>query len=59
MSKYLDALRTAALAVLLAVGGAAAISVTGCEREGPMEEAGEKIDDTVEDTGEAIEDTAE
>ena len=29
-------------------------SLSGCEREGPMERAGKKIDKAVEDTGKAI-----
>ena len=28
--------------------------LSGCEREGPMERAGKKIDKAVEDTGKAI-----
>lgn len=29
--------------------------LTACEREGPMERAGEKIDETVEKTGDKVE----
>lgn len=36
-----------------------AVVITGCEQEGPAEEAGEKIDNAMEDTGEAIEDAGE
>ncbi len=28
----------------------------GCEQQGPMEEAGENVDETFEETGEAFED---
>ncbi|MBZ2168100.1 hypothetical protein [Marinobacter sp. F4216] len=42
------------LAVLF-VGGLT-ITLSACEQQGPLEEAGEEIDDSVEDTGDAIED---
>ncbi len=32
------------------------ITLSACEERGPLEEAGEEIDDTVEDAGDAIED---
>jgi len=32
------------------------LGLVACEREGPMERAGESIDEAVEDTGDAIED---
>ena len=35
------------------------ISLTACEDQGPMEEAGEKVDDTVDDAGDAIEDATD
>lgn len=38
----------------LGVGGLA-----GCEQEGPMERAGEKVDRAAEDTGRAIDDATE
>lgn len=38
-------------AMLLALG-----AVTGCEGEGPAEEAGEAIDNTADDAGDAMED---
>lgn len=31
----------------------------GCEREGPAERAGEKVDDAVEDAGDAAEDAGD
>ncbi len=31
----------------------------GCDEQGPLEEAGEKIDDGVENTGDAIEDATD
>lgn len=33
--------------------------ITGCEKKGPMERAGEKIDNAGEKTGEAIKKTGE
>lgn len=44
-------------AVLL--GSALMITLSACEEQGPLEEAGEKIDDTVEDAGDAIEDATD
>ncbi|WP_192035534.1 hypothetical protein [Halomonas sp. YLGW01] len=35
------------------------VVISGCEQEGPAEEAGEKIDNAMEDTGEAIEEAGE
>jgi uncharacterized lipoprotein YehR (DUF1307 family) len=35
------------------------ISVSACEEQGPMEKAGEKVDDTVEKGGDAIEDATD
>jgi hypothetical protein len=35
------------------------ISFTACERQGPAEKAGEKIDKATEDVGEKIEETGE
>ena len=37
----------------------AAMISTACERQGPFEEAGEKLDDTVEDVRNSVEDTCE
>lgn len=47
-------LRASALAILLALGAGGLLA--GCD-DGPAEEAGEAIDDTVDDAGDAIEDT--
>jgi hypothetical protein len=33
--------------------------VSGCEKEGPMEKAGKKIDESVEKAGDTIDDTME
>lgn len=42
------------LILILLTAGAA-----GCSQEGPMEQAGETVDEAIEDTGEAIEDAQE
>lgn len=44
-------------AALLA--GTLMITLSACEKQGPLEEAGEEIDDTIEDTGDAIEDATD
>jgi hypothetical protein len=36
-----------------------AMLLTGCEREGPMERAGEQIDESVAEAGEKVDDAAE
>ncbi|EAT14761.1 hypothetical protein [Desulfuromonas acetoxidans] len=33
------------------------LTVTGCEKEGPAEKAGKKIDETIEQTTDAVEET--
>ena len=35
------------------------ISLSACEDKGPMDEAGEKVDDTIDDAGDAIEDATD
>lgn len=35
------------------------ITLSGCDRDGPMEEAGEQMDEAVEDTGDAVEDATD
>jgi hypothetical protein len=45
------------VAMILAVGAVAVLP--GCEREGPLEEAGEEVDEAVEDAGDAIEDATD
>lgn len=44
-------------AALLA--GILLIALPGCEEQGPLEEAGEAVDDSIEDTGDAIEDATD
>jgi len=50
-------LSEAIAATLLA--SALMITLSACEEQGPLEEAGEEIDDAVEDAGDAIEDAAD
>lgn len=42
---------------MLALG--VAFGVAGCEEKGPMEEAGERMDDALDDAGDAIEDAGD
>lgn len=44
--------------ILLGIGIFLAF-VSGCEKEGPMEKAGEKIDNSVEKAGDKVSDTME
>ncbi len=46
-------------ALLLAFGLSGFGLLAACEQEGPAEEAGEEIDETMEETGDAIEETAD
>lgn len=46
-------------ALLLAFGLSAFGMLAACEQEGPAEEAGEAIDETMEEAGDAIEETAD
>lgn len=48
---------TAIAATLFA--GVLMIPLSACESQGPMEEAGEEIDETVEEAGDAIEKTTD
>lgn len=47
----------ALFALLFALGGGAVL--TGCEEQGPAEEAGEEIDEAAEEAGDAIDEAAE
>jgi hypothetical protein len=51
-----DELRATAIALFLT---ALSFGIAGCEKEGPLEEAGEAIDERVEDAREGLEDAAE
>ncbi len=46
---------TTSLAALLAIPLATMIGLSGCDREGPAEKAGEKIDKGAEKVGEGLE----
>jgi len=41
------------------LGSALMITLSACEEQGPLEKAGEKIDEQVEETGDAIEDATD
>jgi predicted small lipoprotein YifL len=45
----------------LLIGCAALVLIasTGCEKKGPMEKAGEKVDEAAQKTGDAIKDAAD
>lgn len=45
------------LAALLA--SALAFTLSACDDQGPMEEAGEEVDEAVDDTGDAIDDATD
>jgi hypothetical protein len=49
-------LRARAIALLLT---AMSFGIAGCEKDGPLEEAGEAIDEGIEDAREGVEDAAE
>lgn len=46
-------------ALLVVVAGAGFALLSGCEDEGPFEEAGEEIEDSIDDAGDALEDAAD
>lgn len=48
--------KTLAAALLVS---ALIIPLSACDREGPLEEAGEEIDETVEDIGDAVDDATD
>jgi len=43
----------------IAMGCAAAFAVTSCEKEGPAEKAGEKMDNAAEKAGDKVEDATD
>lgn len=51
-----EMMRKLGLALLIGMLGAGLVA---CEDEGPAEEAGENIDESMEDTGEEMEEAAE
>lgn len=48
--------KTIAAALLLS---ALTVTLSACEEDGPLEDAGEEIDDSIEDAGDAIEDSTD
>jgi hypothetical protein len=53
MRKFVQSVITAVFILVLIVG------LSGCKKEGPMERAGKKVDQTVEKAGEQIEKAGE
>jgi len=53
MKKFVQGVVTALIMVVLMVG------LSGCTKEGPLEKAGKKVDQTVEKAGEQIEKAGE
>ena len=53
MRKFVQSVITAVIMIVLIVG------LSGCKKEGPMERAGKKVDQTVEKAGEQIEKAGE
>jgi predicted small lipoprotein YifL len=53
MRKFVQSVITAVIMLILIVG------LSGCKKEGPMERAGKKVDQTVEKAGEQIEKAGE
>ena len=56
MKAITDVLRSATIALFL---GAMSFGIAGCEKKGPLEEAGEAIEEGVEEVGDDLEDAAE
>ena len=56
MQTTLNRFGSTAIAFLLA---AMSLGIAGCEKKGPLEEAGEALDDRIEDARDEIEDAAE
>ena len=53
MRKFVQSVITAVIVFVLIIG------LSGCKKEGPMERAGKKVDQTVEKAGEQIEKAGE
>lgn len=48
-------MNTSKYILMTALAGVLTVSLMGCEQQGPMEEAGEKIDNSIENAGDKIE----
>lgn len=62
MKSFIDKFeRSRLLTILMALALALGTTtlVTGCDNQGPAEEAGESIDEAMEDAGDSIEDAAD
>lgn len=54
-----NAFRMLSRALLLALGLSGFGLLAACEQQGPAEEAGEAVDETMEEAGDAMEETAD
>ena len=45
--------------LLIVCAALALVAFAGCEKKGPMEKAGEKVDEAAQKTGDAVKDAAE
>lgn len=45
--------------ILMILAGFAAPLMVGCEKKGPLEEAGEKVDEAAKDAGRAVKDATD
>lgn len=59
MRTWLSRFRNLLLALLIMFGGAAAVTVTGCQDDGPAEEVGEELDGAGEEIEEAAEEATD
>lgn len=48
-------MKTSKYILMTTLAGVLTVSLMGCEQQGPMEEAGEKIDNSIERAGDKIE----
>ena len=48
-------LKTLGSSLMIAMLGLGGLSLAGCEDEGPMEKAGEKMDNAIEEAGDSVE----
>lgn len=52
-------MRRTLFAALITLCCAGFVTLVGCEEEGPLEEAGEQMDDAMDEAGDAIEDAGD
>lgn len=52
-------MKTSKHILMATLAGVLTVSLMGCEQQGPMEEAGERIDNSMENAGDKIEDAGD